>query len=97
MNTSKQVNIMIGTVLLAILMFGGYIGYENTRQAHEREETTLRIAERGARLYVNNCRSCHGMEGEGHVGPALNKPGFRIIGAHDASALSPPRRARRTR
>jgi len=89
MNTSKQVNIMIGTVLLAILMFGGYIGYENTRQAHEREETTLRIAERGARLYVNNCRSCHGMEGEGHVGPALNKPGFRIIGAHDASGAEP--------
>ena len=89
MNTSKQVNIMIGTVLLAILVFGAYIGYEGTRQAHEREETTMRIAERGARLYIGNCRSCHGMEGEGHVGPALNKPGFRIIGEHDASGAAP--------
>lgn len=89
MNTSKQVNIMIGTVLLAILMFGGYIGYEGTRQLHAKEETTERIAERGARLYVNNCRSCHGMEGEGHVAPALNRPGFRIIGEHDATGAAP--------
>lgn len=89
MNTSKQVNIMIGTVLLAILMFGGYIGYESTRQAEARIEITDRIAERGARLFVNNCRSCHGLEGEGHVGPVLNRPAFRIIGEHDSSGAPP--------
>ena len=89
MNTSKQVNIMIGAVLLAILVFGAYIGNEANRQAKEREETTARIAERGARLYTANCRGCHGMEGEGHVGPALNRPGFRIIGEHDHSGAAP--------
>jgi cytochrome c oxidase subunit 2 len=88
MNTSKQVNIMIGMVLLAILVFGGYIGYEGTRQAKQREEQTTRIAERGARLFVNNCRTCHGLDGEGHVGPALNRPGFRVIGEHDPSGAA---------
>jgi mono/diheme cytochrome c family protein len=85
MNTSKQVNIMIGTVLLAILMYGGYIGYESTRQAEQRVEVTEKIAERGARLFVSNCRGCHGLDGEGHVGPPLNRPAFRILGANDPS------------
>ncbi len=89
MNTSKQVNVMIGTVLLSIVMFGGYMVYEGTRQATAREHITERIAVRGARLFVNNCRSCHGLEGEGHVAPALNRPGFRILGAHDASGAAP--------
>ena len=89
MNTSKQVNIMIGTVLVSIMMFGGYMAYESTRQVHAREEITQRIAERGARLFVSNCRTCHGLEGEGHVGPALNRPGFRILGEHDASGAEP--------
>jgi mono/diheme cytochrome c family protein len=70
-------------------MFGGYIGYESTRQAEARVEITDRIAERGARLFVNNCRTCHGLEGEGHVGPKLNRPGFVIVGEHDPSGAPP--------
>ncbi len=88
MNTSKQVNVMIGTVLLSILVFGGYMIYEGTRQAHARVEITERVAVRGSRLYVNNCRGCHGMEGEGHIAPALNRPGFRVLGEHDSSGAA---------
>lgn len=80
MNTSKQVNIMIGVVLLAILLFGGYMLNESSRQATAKEDVTERIAERGARLFVNNCRTCHGLEGEGAVGPALNTKAFMVLG-----------------
>ena len=33
--------------------------------------------ERGALLYANNCRTCHGIRGEGGVGLTLNKAAFR--------------------
>jgi len=89
MNTSKQVNIMIGVVLLSILLFGGYMLNESSRQATAKEEITERVAERGARLFVNNCRSCHGMEGEGHIGPALNTGAFLILGEDNEHGLPP--------
>lgn len=79
MNTSKQVNVMIGVVLISILLFGGYMLNETNRQAEAKEHVTERIAERGARLFVNNCRNCHGLMGEGHVGPALNTGAFLIL------------------
>lgn len=84
MNTSKQVNVMIGVVFLAFLMFTGYMVNEANRQHVAREEITHRIAERGARLYVNNCRGCHGMEGEGHVAPPLKNKAFLVLGAENA-------------
>jgi len=79
MNTSKQVNIMIGVVLLSILLFGGYMLNESNRQVDAREEISERVAERGARLFVSNCRSCHGMQGEGYIGPALDTGAYLIL------------------
>ncbi|MDA0270982.1 MAG: c-type cytochrome [Chloroflexi bacterium] len=83
MNTSKQVNVMIGLMFLAFATFAGYMVYEGPRaeSAGERQEALL--AERGAQLYVNNCRSCHGLEGkgqeEGGIAPALNRTSFLIM------------------
>lgn len=89
MNTSKQVNIMIGVVLLSILLFGGYMLNESNRQASAKEEVTERVAERGARLFVNNCRSCHGLTGEGHIGPALNTGAYLILNKDNDHGLPP--------
>lgn len=80
MNTSKQVNVMIGAVFFSFLLFTGYMVNEANRQQTAREEITERVAHRGARLYVNNCRSCHGLEGEGFVAPALNQKAFLVLG-----------------
>ncbi len=33
----------------------------------------------GKRLYVGHCALCHGIEGSGGRGPALNQPGFRRV------------------
>ncbi|MCX7668913.1 MAG: LysM peptidoglycan-binding domain-containing protein [Anaerolineae bacterium] len=42
------------------------------------EEWTLdQWRERGALLYANNCRTCHGNRGEGGVGPPLDTPEFK--------------------
>src|SRR5690606_17721134 len=79
MNTSKQVNVMIGLLFLSVLFFGGLILYEAPRQTQAREDQETLLATRGATLFVNNCRNCHGMTGEGHIGPALNLPGFRVF------------------
>ncbi len=84
MNTSKQVNAMIGLLGLLLVILGGYFAYESTRQAHAEAHLTERNAERGARIFVSNCRSCHGMEGlgpdEGAIAPRLNTPAFLILG-----------------
>jgi uncharacterized cupredoxin-like copper-binding protein/mono/diheme cytochrome c family protein len=89
MNTSKQVNVMIGVIMVSFLLFAGYMANESRRQAEAREHTTERIAERGARLFVNNCRNCHGLEGEGHVAPALNGQNFLILGEDNPYGLEP--------
>lgn len=83
MNTSKQVNVMIGLLFLAFATFSGYILYEGPRADAAAEKQDELIAKRGADLFVGNCRSCHGMEGlgpeEGGVGPALNRTSFLIM------------------
>jgi mono/diheme cytochrome c family protein len=77
MNTSKQVNAMIGLLFIAFLFFGGYIAREQLRaeeaSIHQNEE----LVHRGAELFHNNCVSCHGLVGEGNIGPALNSDFFR--------------------
>ncbi|MBM3138820.1 MAG: hypothetical protein FJZ92_01070 [Chloroflexi bacterium] len=84
MNTSKQVNAMIGFLFLAFLVFGAYYAYEPGRASTADEAQHELFANRGAELYVKNCRSCHGLEGlgpeEGAIAPALNTPGFLILG-----------------
>ena len=89
MNTSKQVNAMIGLLGLLLVILGGYFVYESTRQAHAEVEQTERNAERGARIFVSNCRTCHGMEGlgpeEGAIAPRLNNPAFLILNEEQAA------------
>ncbi|MEE8422894.1 MAG: c-type cytochrome [Dehalococcoidia bacterium] len=85
MNTGKQVNAMIGLLFLTLLVLGAYFVNEATRLDEALVEVTERNAERGARLFVQNCRSCHGLEGLGPegdppgFGPKLNSTAFLIL------------------
>jgi plastocyanin/mono/diheme cytochrome c family protein len=77
MNTAKQVNVMIGLLFVGLIGTFLYFVWENgidifgaeidSRQdvAAERQEKTN--VERGAHLYSLNCRSCHGLKGEGVI------------------------------
>ncbi|MQC16942.1 MAG: hypothetical protein DWG82_01750 [Chloroflexi bacterium] len=83
MNTSKQVNVMIGLLFLAFLAFSAYIVNEPNRQASAREAQLETRIVRGANLYVANCRTCHGMVGlggeEGALAPALNSNAYLVL------------------
>ena len=83
MNTSKQVNVMIGFLFLAFIAFGAYYAWEPSRSANATEEQKETFARRGATLFVANCRTCHGLEGkgpeEGGFGPTLNSPAFLLL------------------
>lgn len=91
MNTSKQVSVMIGLLFLVVAVLGAYFLNEDNRQAEALEEQTERVAERGARLFSDNCRSCHGLEGlgseEGAIAPSLNRSAFLILGEHNEFGL----------
>jgi hypothetical protein len=73
MNTSKQVNVMIG--LLFVFLVGtllywmwdagfGIAGLEVSARGDDAEERQiLENTERGGGVFAENCRSCHGMRG----------------------------------
>jgi plastocyanin/mono/diheme cytochrome c family protein len=77
MNTSKQINVMILLIFLLLIALGAYTLFDPTRQQDARAEQTDLLAQRGAALFVTNCRPCHGDVGQGRVGPALNRPDLR--------------------
>lgn len=65
MNTSKQVNVMLGLFMVFLIGTTLYFLWDSSR-AEEATERQLRVnAERGAQLFSLNCRSCHGITGTG--------------------------------
>lgn len=70
MNTSKQVNVMVGFLFILVVGTLLYFLWDSAR-AEDAEERQLRVnAERGGELYALNCRACHGLTGKG----ALENP-----------------------
>jgi len=78
LNTQKQIVLM---VILTFIFVGGCAAYTaidlTVRAPDQVEWSDDQSIERGALLFANNCRSCHGNKGEGGVGPTLNKPEFK--------------------
>ena len=81
MNTSKQINIMILLVFLSVFATGAYTLWDQTRAEEAEGEQLEKTIWRGAWLFSQNCRTCHGDAGEGgqasnrlRIAPALNRP-----------------------
>jgi mono/diheme cytochrome c family protein len=76
-----------GGVLLVLmaLVFPFYRWYEPAARDEAREEQAAALAAEGEDIWSFNCASCHGLAGEGGVGPALNSTQF-LQSATDAQA-----------
>ncbi len=65
MNTSKQINIMILLVFAAVIAAGAYTIWDPHRASEARTRQLELTLDRGAYLFAQNCRACHGDAGEG--------------------------------
>lgn len=66
--------VLLGTFSLVVTMIVlGYVAVtEQDRMASFERAYASRQIETGASLYESNCASCHGVRGEGGIGPALS-------------------------
>lgn len=69
---------MVGAVLLLgmALIFPLYRWFEPANRTASRQAHLDSLADAGQDLWSFNCASCHGLNGEGGVGPALNSSQF---------------------
>ena len=67
-----------GAVIMAIMvmLFPLYRLTEPSARAEARQAQLASLAEQGESIYSFNCASCHGLAGEGGLGPTLNAEQF---------------------
>lgn len=76
MNGRKYVVVII-LVWLTMLTWGLYLVFEGSRMVRAEDNHVEDLIRRGMETYAENCVVCHGANGQGHVGPALNKEEWR--------------------
>lgn len=78
-----------GAVLLALmaLVFPVYRWFEPTARDAARDDQAAALAEEGSSIWETSCAACHGVNGEGKIGPALNSKQF-LQSATDDQATS---------
>ena len=99
MNTSKQVNVMVGLLMVFLVSTLLYFLWDDDRASEAESRQLFTNAERGGALYSLNCRSCHGLTGTGPLeasvlpGAPLNSDPYR---EQDSSLASRAQRYRDT-
>ncbi len=80
---------VIGAVLIVALalVFPLYRWIEPTNREQAREDQLNFLADSGQQLWGFNCASCHGLNGEGGLGPALNAEQFLQSSTDDQTRL----------
>lgn len=78
MNRNIQYLILAVLLLLASSSVGFYSHRESARMQLAHAENSGKMIIKGAMVYEQNCKSCHGIRGEGigQLGPALNDKTF---------------------
>ncbi|HET6950879.1 MAG TPA: c-type cytochrome [Acidimicrobiales bacterium] len=74
-----------GTALIVafVLAFPLYRWVEPSNRDDARADQLASLGAEGQSLYGQNCGSCHGAEGEGSTGPALNSQQFQTVTSDD--------------
>jgi mono/diheme cytochrome c family protein len=80
---------LVGAVLLfaMAMVFPLYRWFEPSGRESNREAHLDSLAESGQTLWQFNCASCHGLNGEGGVGPALNSKQFLQAASDEQARL----------
>jgi LysM repeat protein/mono/diheme cytochrome c family protein len=75
LNTQKQIILIVALLFMTVGGCAAYAAIDLPVRADSQSQWTLdQSRERGALLYANNCRTCHGNRGEGGVGLPLDTP-----------------------
>ena len=99
MNTGKQVNLMVGLLMVFSLATLLYFLWDDDRATEAETRQLSTNAERGGALFSLNCRACHGLTGQGPLessalpGAPLNADSYRV---QDATLASRQQRYRDT-
>jgi mono/diheme cytochrome c family protein len=75
-----------GLLFAMALVFPLYRWVEPTNRADARDEQLLSLQQQGEELFDISCSSCHGLAGEGGLGPALNSKQFLASATDDQAA-----------
>jgi len=81
------ISVAFGLTLAILAAFQVYIWREPIRIQRDEAHDQRAAVEAGGGLYAENCTSCHGGNGEGGVGPALNAQEFLSL-SEDASLFN---------
>jgi plastocyanin/mono/diheme cytochrome c family protein len=93
LNTSKQVNVIVGLLMIGALATLLYYLWDGERQSSAIERQMEENAERGGFLFSRNCSSCHGLTGKGAIergglpGAPLNLEENRPVAPGELAAL----------
>ena len=75
-STNRVMAIGVGLMFALILAFPLYRVVEPVDRDEAREANLVSLARLGEETWGFNCASCHGLNGEGGLGPALNSQQF---------------------
>lgn len=75
-STNRVMQLGVVLMLLMALVFPFYRWFEPATRADARAEQLNSLVAQGESIWALNCSSCHGANGEGGVGPALNSQQF---------------------
>lgn len=86
-NYTPFITVAFGLTLAILVTFQIYVMWEPARiRADEAADRASAVAA-GGELYAENCAACHGENGEGGTGPALNSKGL-LAGTTDAGLFN---------
>jgi LysM repeat protein/mono/diheme cytochrome c family protein len=77
LNTQKQIALIVVFFFLFAGSCTAYAFIDAPRAERQQDFYKEESIRRGALLFANNCRTCHGAKGEGGVGLSLNTPDFK--------------------
>jgi mono/diheme cytochrome c family protein len=82
-STGKWMLFGVGVMAVLVLAFAVYFPLENSKRNQAKADLVDARIELGQQLFSQNCAACHGANGEGVIGPALNSQQFLSLVTDD--------------